>query len=52
MTVDPATGALRPEMLPNSVSQAIDYLHPNRVGYQAMGNEVDISVLAPERHGR
>jgi lysophospholipase L1-like esterase len=52
VTVDPATGALRPEMLPNSVSQAIDYLHPNRVGYQAMGSSVDISVLAPPDRGR
>jgi lysophospholipase L1-like esterase len=52
VTVDPASGALRPEMLPNSVSQAIDYLHPNRVGYQAMGSEVDISLLAPERRRR
>ena len=51
VTTDPATGALRAEMLPNSVSQAIDYLHPNRVGYQAMGNEVDIAVLAPPGRG-
>lgn len=48
VTVDPATGALRTEMLPNSVSQGIDYLHPNRVGYQAMGRAVDISILAPQ----
>ena len=52
VTIDPATGALRPEMLPNSVSQAVDYLHPNRVGYQAMGSSVDISVLAPVGPGR
>jgi lysophospholipase L1-like esterase len=52
VTIDPSTGAIRPEMLPNSVSQAIDYLHPNRVGYQAMGSAVDISVLAPAGPGR
>jgi len=51
VTVDPATGALRPEMLPNSVTQGIDYLHPNRVGYQAMGSAVDVSVLAPSGRG-
>lgn len=52
VTIDPATGALRPEFLPNSVSQVVDYLHPNRVGYQAMGSSVDISVLAPVRRDR
>ncbi len=52
VTIDPSTGAIRTEMLPNSVSQAIDYLHPNRVGYQAMGSAVDISVLAPAGPGR
>jgi lysophospholipase L1-like esterase len=51
-TIDPATGALRAEFLPNSTTAAVDFLHPNRVGYLAMGNAVDISVLAPSGPGR
>ena len=47
-TVDPKTGALREEFVPNStVGGAGDRLHPNRAGYQAMGAAVDIKLLAP-----
>ena len=47
-TVDPATGALREEFVPNStVGGAGDRLHPNRAGYQAMGNAVDLKIFAP-----
>lgn len=45
VTVDPASGELRPEFLPNSTTAGIDHLHPNRAGYQAMGNAVDIRLL-------
>lgn len=47
-TVDPATGALRDELVPNStVGGAGDRLHPNRAGYQAMGNAIDLKIFAP-----
>jgi lysophospholipase L1-like esterase len=49
-TVDPATGALRQEFVPNStVGGAGDRLHPNRAGYQAMGNAIDLKPFAPLR---
>jgi lysophospholipase L1-like esterase len=48
VTVDPATGALRSDFVPNStVGGAGDRLHPNRAGYQAMGSAVDLKILAP-----
>jgi lysophospholipase L1-like esterase len=47
-TVDPATGALREEFVPNStVGGAGDHLHPNRAGYQAMGSAIDLKIFAP-----
>jgi lysophospholipase L1-like esterase len=46
-TVDPATGRLRPEFQPNSSTAAIDFLHPNRAGYLAMAQTIDIDLLAP-----
>jgi lysophospholipase L1-like esterase len=47
-TVDPNTGALREEFVPNStVGGAGDRLHPNRAGYQAMGSAVDLKLFAP-----
>ena len=47
-TVDPNTGALRDEFVPNStIGGAGDRLHPNRAGYQAMGSAVDIKIFAP-----
>ena len=49
-TVDPATGALREPFVPNStVGGAGDRLHPNRAGYQAMGNAIDLKIFAPGR---
>ena len=49
-TVDPATGALREAFVPNStIGGAGDRLHPNRAGYQAMGNAVDVKIFAPRR---
>jgi lysophospholipase L1-like esterase len=45
-TVDAATGALKPEFVPNStVGGAGDHLHPNRAGYQAMGAAIDLELL-------
>jgi lysophospholipase L1-like esterase len=49
-TVDPQTGALREEFVPNStIGGAGDRLHPNRAGYQAMGSAVDLKLFAPVR---
>jgi lysophospholipase L1-like esterase len=46
-TVDPATGSLKPEFQPNSsVGGPGDLLHPNRAGYQAMGNAIDLKIFA------
>ena len=47
-TVDPKTGGLREEFVPNStIGGAGDRLHPNRAGYQAMGNAIDLKIFAP-----
>ena len=48
-TLDPATGALRPAFMPPSSigGTAVDWLHPNRAGYQAMGNSIDLRIFAP-----
>ena len=49
-TVDPATGGLREEFVPNStIGGAGDRLHPNRAGYLAMGGAVDLKIFAPAR---
>ena len=45
-TVDTQTGALKPEFQPNSsIGGAGDKLHPNRAGYQAMANSIDLKLL-------
>lgn len=45
-TMDPATGEVRPEFQPNSsIGGPGDKLHPNRAGYAAMGNAIDLQVL-------
>ena len=45
-TADPATRAMRPEYVPGStVGGPGDGLHPNRAGYIAMGNAVDLRLL-------
>ena len=47
-TRDPQTGGLRAAFQPNSTTGGPgDRLHPNRAGYQAMGNAVDFRLLAP-----
>ena len=46
-TLDPATGSLKAEFQPNSsIGGAGDLLHPNRAGYQAMGNAIDLKIFA------
>jgi lysophospholipase L1-like esterase len=48
-TVDRQAGTLRAEFQPDSsVGGPGDLLHPNRAGYQAMGNAVDLTPFAPK----
>jgi lysophospholipase L1-like esterase len=50
-TRDPQTGALKEAYQPNSTTGgAGDRLHPNRAGYHAMGNAIDLALLVPARH--
>jgi len=45
-TLDPRTGSLRPEFVPNSTTGGPgDKLHPNRAGYLAMAMSVDLKLL-------
>jgi lysophospholipase L1-like esterase len=45
-TLDPNTGGLRPEFVPDSTTGGPgDGLHPNRAGYQAMAAVIDLSLL-------
>jgi lysophospholipase L1-like esterase len=45
-TIDPTTGSLKAEFQPSSsTGGAGDKLHPNRAGYQAMANSVDLSQI-------
>lgn len=49
-TRDTQTGGLRASFVPNStVGGPGDRLHPNRAGYLAMGQSIDLSLLAPVR---
>ena len=51
-TLDPSTGNMLAEFLPNSTFTQLpwDYLHPNHAGYLAMGEVVDIQPFAPHHH--
>ena len=45
-TTDSASGSLKAEFQPNSsLGGPGDLLHPNRAGYQAMGNALDVRVF-------
>jgi lysophospholipase L1-like esterase len=45
-TLDPATGEVKAEYQPNSsIGGPGDKLHPNRAGYAAMGNAIDLAPL-------
>jgi len=45
-TVDPQTGGLRPEFVPDSTTGgAGDKLHPNRAGYLGMAMAIDLKLL-------
>jgi lysophospholipase L1-like esterase len=48
VTLDPASGEMKPEFVPdNTIGGPGDKLHPNRAGYRAMANSIDLNVLAP-----
>ena len=48
-TLDTTTGALKPEFVPESTTGGPgDKLHPNRLGYQAMGMAIDLDRLFAE----
>lgn len=52
-TLDPQTGGLKPEFVPDSTTGgAGDKLHPNRTGYLAMGQAIDLDLFKPVRGGR
>ena len=45
-TLDPATGEMRPEFVPESTTGGKgDKLHPNRAGYAAMAAVIDLGAL-------
>ena len=45
-TIDSTTGGLLPEFVPESTTGGVgDKLHPNRLGYQAMGMAIDLDTL-------
>src|SRR5256712_7148288 len=47
-TRDPATGGLKPEFVHNTTTGGDgDKLHPNRLGYIAMGMAIDLNTMRP-----
>ena len=45
-TVSEETGEMRPEFVPDSTMGGLgDRLHPNRIGYSAMGSAVDLGLF-------
>jgi lysophospholipase L1-like esterase len=45
-TLDPATGEMKPQFIPESTTGGPgDKLHPNRAGYLAMGEAIDIGIF-------
>jgi lysophospholipase L1-like esterase len=52
-TLDPQSGGLKPEFVPDSTTGgAGDKLHPNRTGYLAMGQAIDLDLFKPVRASR
>ena len=48
VTLDPQTGSMRAEFVPESTTGgAGDKLHPNRLGYAAMGAAIGLGLLVP-----
>ena len=52
-TLDSQSGGLRPEFVPESTSGGPgDKLHPNRTGYLAMGQAINLDLFKPQRASR
>jgi lysophospholipase L1-like esterase len=52
-TLDPQSGGLKPEFVPDSTTGSPgDKLHPNRTGYLAMGQAIDLDLFKPGRASR
>src|SRR5436190_9825105 len=52
-TLDPQSGGLKPEFVPDSTTGgAGDKLHPNRTGYLAMGQAIDLNLFKPRGASR
>jgi lysophospholipase L1-like esterase len=52
-TLDPQSGGLKPEFVPESTTGGTgDKLHPNRTGYLAMGQSIDLDLFKPGRASR
>lgn len=50
VVLDPQSGGLKPEYVPESTTGGPgDKLHPNRTGYLAMGQAIDLNLLKPRR---
>jgi lysophospholipase L1-like esterase len=48
VTLDPQSGGLRPDFVPESTTGGPgDKLHPNRAGYLAMGQAIDLGLFGP-----
>jgi lysophospholipase L1-like esterase len=53
VVLDPQSGGLKPEFVPESTTGGPgDKLHPNRAGYLAMGQAIDLNLFKPERSRR
>ena len=53
VALDPQSGGLKPEFVPDSTTGgAGDKLHPNRTGYLAMGQAIDLDLFKPGRANR
>jgi lysophospholipase L1-like esterase len=50
VVLDPQSGGLKPEFVPESTTGGPgDKLHPNRTGYLAMGEAIDLGLFKPDR---
>jgi hypothetical protein len=53
VVLDSGTGEMRPEFVPESTTGGPgDKLHPNRAGYLAMGNSIDLDMLMAKKNSR
>lgn len=47
VVANPETGEILPEFVPDSMGGPGDKLHPNRLGYLAMGQAIDLNLFGP-----